>query len=74
MGGRTQEKQETCNLQKDLLKAHPAVWWISKQIRIEREACCDQAGITATGQAIRYAEGFDIELLDEKLKRSVKPK
>ena len=35
---------------------NPAVWWISKQIRIEREACCDQAGITATGQAIRYAE------------------
>ena len=35
---------------------NPAVWWISKQIHIEREACCDQAGITAAGQAIRYAE------------------
>jgi len=35
---------------------NPAVWWISQQIRFEREACCDQAGIAATGQRIRYAE------------------
>ncbi|MHC4297319.1 MAG: M56 family metallopeptidase [Planctomycetota bacterium] len=35
---------------------NPALWWISKQIRFEREACCDKAGITATGQRIRYAE------------------
>lgn len=35
---------------------NPAVWWISQQIRFEREACCDQASISATGQRIRYAE------------------
>ena len=35
---------------------NPAVWWISKQIRFEREACCDKAGVAATGQRIRYAE------------------
>ena len=35
---------------------NPAVWWISKQVRFEREACCDRAGIAATGQRIRYAE------------------
>jgi beta-lactamase regulating signal transducer with metallopeptidase domain len=39
-----------------ILFFNPAVWWISKQIRFEREACCDKAGITATGQRIRYAE------------------
>ena len=35
---------------------NPAVWWISKQIRFEREACCDKAGVAATGQRLRYAE------------------
>lgn len=35
---------------------NPAVWWISQQLRFEREACCDQTGISATGQRIRYAE------------------
>jgi hypothetical protein len=35
---------------------NPALWWISKQIRFEREACCDKAGVAATGQRIRYAE------------------
>jgi len=35
---------------------NPAVWWISKQTRFEREACCDKAGVAATGQRIRYAE------------------
>jgi len=35
---------------------NPAVWWISKQVRFEREACCDKAGVAATGQKIRYAE------------------
>ena len=34
---------------------NPAVWWVSRQIRIEREACCDAAGIAAAGQRIRYA-------------------
>ena len=39
-----------------ILFFNPTVWWISKQIRFEREACCDAAGIIATGQRIRYAE------------------
>lgn len=39
-----------------ILFFNPAIWWISRQIRIEREACCDNAGIAATGQRIRYAE------------------
>jgi beta-lactamase regulating signal transducer with metallopeptidase domain len=39
-----------------ILFFNPAVWWISKQVRFEREACCDQVGVAATGQRIRYAE------------------
>ena len=39
-----------------LLFFNPAVWWISRQMRIEREACCDAAGITITGQRLKYAE------------------
>lgn len=39
-----------------ILFFNPAAWWISKQVRFEREACCDKAGVAATGQRIRYAE------------------
>ncbi|UCG46333.1 MAG: M56 family metallopeptidase, partial [Phycisphaerales bacterium] len=35
---------------------NPAVWWISRQIRIEREACCDRAAVAVTGRSTRYAE------------------
>ena len=35
---------------------NPAVWWISRQIRIEREACCDQIAIEAAGNNIGYAQ------------------
>ncbi len=39
-----------------LLFFNPAVWWISRQIRIEREACCDAVSIASTGQRLKYAE------------------
>lgn len=35
---------------------NPAVWWISRQIRVEREACCDQAGVAAAGRPVQYAQ------------------
>ncbi len=35
---------------------NPAVWWISRQIRIEREACCDQIAVTTTGQTVTYIQ------------------
>ena len=28
-----------------LLFYHPAVWWVSKQIRRERECCCDELAV-----------------------------
>lgn len=41
-----------------LLFFNPAVWWISRQIRIEREACCDAAGVQWMGQGAKYAEAL----------------
>ncbi len=35
---------------------HPAVWWISKQARLERENACDDIAIRACGSAAEYAE------------------
>lgn len=38
-----------------LLFYHPAVWWISGHIRAERELCCDDLAVAATGDAFTYA-------------------
>ncbi len=38
-----------------LLFFNPAVWWVSRQIRIEREACCDAASVSTTGRKLGYA-------------------
>lgn len=42
---------------------HPAVWWISRRIRTEREHCCDDAAVLACGDAVFYAE--TLSRLDE---------
>ena len=45
-----------------LLFYHPAVWWISRRIRIERENCCDDLAVMATGDACIYARALvDLE-------------
>jgi uncharacterized protein (TIGR03435 family) len=45
-----------------LLFYHPAVWWISRQIRAERELCCDDLAVAATGDALTYATALaDLE-------------
>jgi beta-lactamase regulating signal transducer with metallopeptidase domain len=41
-----------------LLFFNPAVWWMSRQIRIEREACCDAMAVSATGEAISVARAL----------------
>jgi beta-lactamase regulating signal transducer with metallopeptidase domain len=38
-----------------LLFYHPAVWWVSGRIRVERENCCDDLAVEATGNARAYA-------------------
>ncbi len=38
-----------------LLFYHPAVWWVSHILRIERENCCDDAVVAMRGNAREYA-------------------
>jgi GWxTD domain-containing protein len=38
-----------------LLFYHPAVWWISRVIRTERENCCDDLVVQTSGDAHEYA-------------------
>jgi len=37
---------------------HPATWWISRVIRSEREQCCDDVAVFATGNAHVYASAL----------------
>src|SRR5262249_1943472 len=41
-----------------LMFYHPAVWWISKRIRAERENCCDDVAIEACGNRVVYARAL----------------
>ncbi|HLJ49556.1 MAG TPA: M56 family metallopeptidase [Bryobacteraceae bacterium] len=41
-----------------LLFYHPAVWWISHQIRAEREHCCDDLAVAASGDVLVYASAL----------------
>lgn len=41
-----------------LLFYHPAVWWVSGRMRLERELCCDDLAVKATGRRIEYAEAL----------------
>jgi beta-lactamase regulating signal transducer with metallopeptidase domain len=41
-----------------LLFYHPAVWWVSSRVRVEREECCDDLAIAATGDARSYARAL----------------
>jgi GWxTD domain-containing protein len=38
-----------------LLFYHPAVWWVSRILRTERENCCDDAVVEMRGNAREYA-------------------
>lgn len=38
-----------------LLFYHPAVWWLSRRIRHERENCCDDLAVWAVGDAAGYS-------------------
>jgi beta-lactamase regulating signal transducer with metallopeptidase domain len=41
-----------------LLFYHPAVWWISNQIRAEREHCCDDLAVAVSGDVLVYASAL----------------
>jgi GWxTD domain-containing protein len=50
------------NLLQSLLEAllfyHPAVWWVSKQLRNEREHCCDDLAVAVSGDPVSFARAL----------------
>jgi beta-lactamase regulating signal transducer with metallopeptidase domain len=45
-----------------LLFYHPAVWWVSGQVRRERENCCDDLAVAVCGDRLGYARALaDLE-------------
>ncbi|HYW78251.1 MAG TPA: M56 family metallopeptidase, partial [Thermoguttaceae bacterium] len=38
-----------------LLFFNPAVWWLSRQVNLEREACCDASAVQLTARPVQYA-------------------
>src|SRR5436305_10863402 len=45
-----------------LLFYHPAVWWVSSQVRRERERCCDDLAVAVCGDRLGYARALaDLE-------------
>ncbi len=41
-----------------LLFYHPAVWWLSRRMRIEREHCCDDLAVQVCGNGLSYARAL----------------
>jgi beta-lactamase regulating signal transducer with metallopeptidase domain len=41
-----------------LLFYHPAVWWLGKRIRTERENCCDDVAVALCGSPVTYANAL----------------
>jgi beta-lactamase regulating signal transducer with metallopeptidase domain len=42
-----------------LLFYHPAVWWLSQRLSIERELCVDEMAVAATGKRLAYARTLE---------------
>jgi beta-lactamase regulating signal transducer with metallopeptidase domain len=43
---------------------HPAVWWLSNRVRAERELCCDELAVAATGNRLAYATALEMAVRD----------
>jgi beta-lactamase regulating signal transducer with metallopeptidase domain len=41
-----------------LMFYHPAVWWMSSRVRVERENCCDDLAVAVCGNPIQYARAL----------------
>ena len=52
-----------------LLFYHPAVWWISRRVRVEREHCCDAIVVQMCGDPVGYAAA----LVELEAGRSARP-
>lgn len=45
-------------LAETLMFHHPAVWWISHTVRVEREHCCDDLALAISGDRVQYARAL----------------
>lgn len=55
-----------------LLFYHPGIWWISEQIRAEREKCCDDLAVAVSGDALAYARALaELELRQPRMQTLV---
>jgi beta-lactamase regulating signal transducer with metallopeptidase domain len=43
-----------------LLFYHPAVWWVNRCLRSERENCCDDVAVSVCGDAYDYARALTL--------------
>ncbi len=43
-----------------LLFYHPAVWWLSRRVRLAREMCCDELAAAVTGERVVYATALEL--------------
>lgn len=43
-----------------LLFYHPAIWWLNRRIRVEREHCCDDLAVELCGNAVEYARALTL--------------
>jgi beta-lactamase regulating signal transducer with metallopeptidase domain len=43
-----------------LLFYHPAVWWLNRRIRAEREHCCDDVAVSLCGNPVEYARALTL--------------
>jgi beta-lactamase regulating signal transducer with metallopeptidase domain len=41
-----------------ILFYHPAIWWVSRRVQIEREHCCDDFAVAHCGDAAIYVEAL----------------
>ena len=37
---------------------HPAIWWLNRRIRADRELCCDEIAVSITGNRLEYAHAL----------------
>jgi len=45
-------------LVESLLFYHPAVWWLNRRIRAEREICCDEVAVSLCGDPVAYVRAL----------------
>lgn len=38
---------------------HPAIWWMSSRLRLERELICDELAVSRIGQPLQYAQALE---------------